>query len=121
MRAITFALTLIFTSTAYYALLAATGIGDVPPLPIAGAFVGIMGVCILIADVYSRVARQMNKLPKPPFYIIDTTHGRCLELDADGSYRGCQSLLNELATTFGAQYSNHLASCKKTTPNLACH
>ncbi|WP_339748936.1 hypothetical protein [uncultured Rubinisphaera sp.] len=108
MRAMTLAYILIFMSTAYFALRAVTTIGGVPPLPVAAAFLGVAGVCILIGDAYARVARRMNKPPKPPYYMIDATHGRCLELDADGSYTSCQTLLTELANTYGAQYSNHL-------------
>lgn len=43
-----------------------------------------------------------------PFFVIDRTHGRCLELGGDGSYEACQALLRELEDVFGARYTEHL-------------
>ena len=44
----------------------------------------------------------------PPFYMIDKTHGRLLELGGDGSFQACQAFLRELVEHFGAEYREHL-------------
>lgn len=48
------------------------------------------------------------QFPDPPFYLITSVNGRCLELGGGGTYAECQSLLQELRDVFGASYSEHL-------------
>ena len=108
MRAMPFALLLIAVSASYFMLRGTTQIGEVPPLPAGAAVIGFAGVCILFTDICARVDRRLNQPPKPPFFVIDKVHGRCLELDADGSYESCQQFLFTLAAEFDADYSKHL-------------
>jgi hypothetical protein len=108
MRAMPFALLLLSLSGTYFIVRRTTAIGDVPPLPACAAFVGVAGVCLLLSDIYVRIDRRLNQPPKPPYFVIDKTHGRCLELDADGTYESCQHLLSTLATQFNAVHSRHL-------------
>jgi len=108
MKAIPFALLLIGVSTSYFILLASTSLGDVPPLPVVAAFIGGVGICTFLADLYARIDRRWNQPPQPPYYLIDTTHGRCLELAADGSYESCRNFLSTLENQFQAEYFEHM-------------
>jgi hypothetical protein len=108
MRAIPFSLLLICVSTSYFVLRATTSLGDVPPLPVLAVFIGGLGVCILIVVLCVRIDRRWNKSPQPPYFVMDTTHGRCLELAADGSYDSCRDFLSTLESHFQAEYSEHM-------------
>ena len=103
MRAALGAFVLLGVSLAYFMLRATTAFGDVPPLPACAFFIGLVGVCIILRDVYAGTDRRLNRLPPPPYFVIDKTHGRYLELAADGTYESCLDFLSKLETRFNAE------------------
>ena len=87
---------------------ATTPYGDVPPLPVCAAFIGLLGGCILVTDIYHRIDRHLNRPPQPPCFVINKTCGRCLDVVSDGSYESCLQFLSTLETHFDAEYSVRL-------------
>ena len=51
----------------------------------------------------------MRVVPPPPFFTNNKKRGgRCLVLDADGTFESCELLLTELANEFNATFSKHM-------------
>jgi hypothetical protein len=51
---------------------------------------------------------RKKRLPQPPYFVVNKTCGRCLELGGDGSYQACQAFLRELQERFDAQFQARL-------------
>lgn len=108
MRPIPFAFFLIGTFVAYFAIHAATGLGDVSLTPSLAVASALAAVCLLFAQLFAHIDGQIDQPPKPPYFVIDKVNGPVFELDTNGSYESCELFLTTLAAEFSAEYSGHL-------------
>lgn len=107
MRPIPLAFFLIGPFVAYFAIHAATGLGDVSLTPGFAVPSALAAVCLLFAHLFAHIDGPKNQPPKPTYFVIDKVNGPVLELETNGSYERCELFLTTLAAEFSAEYSGH--------------